>query len=271
MGRIMAVAGVELRIAYRNRWVLIAVGVMVVLALTLALAGALPAGNLAADRLTLTVVNLATLGNYLVPLIALLLSFDAIAGEVERGTMSLLATYPIERTELLAGKLGAHFLVLAAAIGIGFGAAGLATLFSEDGGGDWLPLLRLIGTAIMLGTGFLCIGYLVSGCARSVAGAAGYVVGVWLVGVVLYDVVVLGLVLLDDGGTVSQVVIPWLLIINPADAFRMLNLATDAMAPVSGMGAVATSVPLGFALLSLVLWPVLGFAAAAAVLRRREL
>ena len=124
MNRILSTAGVEFRIALRNRWVAIAVALMVVFALVLAAAGAAPTGDIGADRLSVIVASLTSLAVYLVPLIALLMSFDAIAGEVERGTLSLLLTYPVSRAEILAGKLLAHLAILTLAVLAGYGGAG---------------------------------------------------------------------------------------------------------------------------------------------------
>jgi Cu-processing system permease protein len=87
--RILSTAGIEFRIALRNRWVTIAVVMMALFALVLSAAGSAPTGALGADRLSVTVASLTSLSVYLVPLIALLISFDAIAGEVERGTLPL--------------------------------------------------------------------------------------------------------------------------------------------------------------------------------------
>ena len=47
------------------------------------------------------VVSLSSLTIFLVPLIALLLSHDAIVGEAERGTLLLLLSYPVRP---LAGR-----------------------------------------------------------------------------------------------------------------------------------------------------------------------
>jgi hypothetical protein len=54
-----------------------------------------PHRALGVDRLSVTVASLTSLAVYLVPLVALLMSFDAIAGEVERGTLPLVLTYPV--------------------------------------------------------------------------------------------------------------------------------------------------------------------------------
>lgn len=115
--RILSTAALEFRIALRNRWVAIATALMVVFALVLAAAGAAPTGDIGADRLSVVVASLTSLAVYLVPLLALLMSFDAVAGEVERGTLPLLLTYPVARAEVLAGKLVAHMAILALAVG----------------------------------------------------------------------------------------------------------------------------------------------------------
>src|SRR5690606_37751192 len=90
MTRILATADGEFRIALRNRWVAIALVLMAVFSLVLSLAGSAPSGGLGVDRLSVTVASLTSLAVYLVPLLALLMSFDAVAGEVERGTLPLL-------------------------------------------------------------------------------------------------------------------------------------------------------------------------------------
>ena len=84
IGRILSTARIEFAIALRNRWMAIAVGMMALFSLVLSMAGSAPTGDLGVDRLSVTVASLTSLSVYLVPLIALLISFDAVAGEVER-------------------------------------------------------------------------------------------------------------------------------------------------------------------------------------------
>ncbi|MEH0070073.1 ABC transporter permease [Pannonibacter sp. Pt2-lr] len=123
MSRLLAAASAEFRIALRNRWVAVAMAIMVLFAGVLSAAGSAPMGELGADRLSVTVASLTSLSVYLVPLIALLMSFDAIAGEVERGTLALVLTYPVKRWQLVAGKFAAHLVILALAIAAGYGIA----------------------------------------------------------------------------------------------------------------------------------------------------
>src|SRR5210317_786751 len=126
MTRFLAITRTELLILKRNRWLVMATLIMVLFALALTFAGSAPTGALGVDLLTVSVASMTTLSVYLVPLLALLLAFDAIAGEVERGGMALLLTYPVSRSELLLGKFLAHIAALALAIALGFGMSGLA-------------------------------------------------------------------------------------------------------------------------------------------------
>ena len=104
--RILSTAALEFRIALRNRWVAVASALMVVFALVIAAAGIGGAQGLAVDPLSVTVASLVSLAVYIAPLLALLISFDAVAGEVERGTLPLHLAYPLSRGELLlAGAL----------------------------------------------------------------------------------------------------------------------------------------------------------------------
>ena len=133
MTRVMAGAGSELRIALRTRWVTRAVAMMALFALVLSAAGSAPTGDIGADKLSVTVASLTSLAVYLVPLLALLMAFDAVAGEVERGTLPLILTYPVGRAEILAGKFLAHLGVLALALATGYGVAAAAA-FAFDAG-----------------------------------------------------------------------------------------------------------------------------------------
>ncbi len=272
IARILAIASVELRIARRNRWALTATGLMTLFALALTFAGAAPTGSLKADLLTVSVASMTTLAVYLAPLLALMIAFDAVAGEVERGGLALLLSYPVSRSEILLGKFTAHLSVLGFAMLIGFGSAGVAAALAGGASAESLvALIRLLATAILLGAAFLAIGYAVSAIARSAAGAAGLAAAVWLVFVVLYDLGLLGAVVFDNGGAFTRNVFPWLLALNPADAFRLWNVAgSESVALSTGMTGVASSLPGWAPLLSLILWPILGLGLARIGLGRVE-
>ncbi len=270
MNPIFAIAASELRIAIRNRWVAISVVTMAVFALVLTAAGSAPSGTLGVDRLSLTVASLTSLAVYLVPLIALLMSFDAVAGEVERGTLALALTYPGSRAAMLAGKFVAHLGILALAVAVGYGIAAVTTLVNDIRAVAGLGALwRLYWSSLLLGATFLGVGYAASAWARRPGAAAGLVVGIWLAAVVLYDLGLLAAVVADGGGKFTRYVFPWLLMGNPADAFRLFNLAASgATSAAAGVAGAAGMVPAWQALGLMLLWPLGAFALANAAFRR---
>jgi len=270
ISRILATARIEANISRRNRWVLIAVLLMVVFSLVLSAAGSAPTGAIGADRLSVVVASLTSLSVYLVPLVALLMSFDAIAGEVERGTLPLLLTYPVARWEVLSGKLLAHVAILILALVAGYGAAALIAIITDPEASAGLGALwRLTWTSVLLGATFLGIGYAVSALSRRASGAAGLAIGVWLGLVVLYDLGLLAAVVADDGGIFTTQVFPVALLANPADAFRLFNLsAAEASAAASGVAGAAGTIPLWQSLGSVILWPLLALILAAMAFNR---
>ena len=84
----------------------------------------------------------------------------------------------------------------------------------------------------------------------------------------------LGLLVADQGQSVGGGVLDALLLLNPTDAYRLLNLAgSDEIAAASGMGGIVQSAALEPAALlaALVAWIVAPMALAAAAFSRREL
>jgi Cu-processing system permease protein len=270
VSRLLAAAAAEFRIALRNRWVAIAITMMVLFAAVLSAAGTAPTGDLGVDRLTITVASLTSLGVYLVPLIALLMSFDAIAGEQERGTLALVLTYPVQRWQLVAAKFLAHLAILALAVVCGYGVATMAAFAVDPRSLAGLAaLFRLTWTSLLLGAGFLGLGYTVSALSRRSGTAAALVIALWLVMIVLFDLALLAGVVADNGGVFTTRVFPLALLANPADAFRLFNLAaSEATAAAAGIGGAANAIPPLQALLSLTLWAIAAFLAAIAAFRR---
>ena len=270
MKRILSTARTEVLIAARNRWVAISIAMMALFSLVLAAAGSAPTGTLGADRLSVIVASLTSLAVYLVPLIALLMAFDAIAGEVERGTLPLLLTYPVSRAEILLGKLLAHLAILALAVASGYGIAALAALVSDGDAAEGLPALwRLFWSSILMGATFLGAGYALSALSRRPSGAAGLAIGLWLVAVVLYDLALLAGIVASGDGVFTRHIFPIALLASPADAFRLYNLAaSQATAAAAGTGGAANSIPVWQSLLSILLWPVATVGLAVAAFRK---
>lgn len=276
MKTILLLSAKEVREGLRNRWVVAATGLLAALALTLTFLGSAPTGTVGAGALDVVVIGLASLTIFIVPLIALLISHDAIVGEIERGTMTLLLSYPVRRRQVLLGKFLGHLAILAFATCIGYGLAAIVLLVAGKvaGAGSWPAFMTMTASSVLLGAVFVAIGYLVSVLVADRATAGGVAIGVWLVFVVLYDMALLGLLVADQGRAVSGGTLDALLLFNPTDAYRLFNLAGSGnIAAASGMaGTVQTAALAPAALLAaLAAWVVAPMALAALVFSRREL
>jgi len=246
MNTAMIIAGQEIRDGFRNRWIVALTIVLAGFALSLTLLGSAPGGTVGASPLLVTVVSLSSLTIFLLPLIGLMLSYDAVVGEVERGTMLLLLSYPVARWQVMAGKFLGHMAILAFATVIGYGAAGGVAAFSGDGVDReaWLAFAAMTGSSIVLGSAFLAIGYLISTCVRERATAGGIAIGVWLFFVLIYDMALLGL-LVGQGDAIGGGIFHALLLANPADVYRLFNLGGfDNVAALSGMIGMMSDVKL---------------------------
>jgi len=265
----------ELRDGLRNRWIAAAIIVLGTLALVLSLLGSAPTGSIRASALDITVISLASLSVYLIPLIALMLSFDALVGEFERGTMMLLLTYPVTRWQVIMGKFIGHVTILFIAIFAGYGGAILIMILLNDGDAEgWQAYAVMMASSLVLGAIFIALGYLVSVLVKERATAAGAAIGLWLVFVVLYDLMLFGALLLDKGQVISQDLFSALMLISPTDTYRILNLSLfEGVSQAAGIAGVASGAGMSSMMLIMVmlLWVIVPLASTLLVFQRREL
>src|SRR5574340_143648 len=220
--QIAVVAAKEFRDRIRNRWVLAVALVFTAFAFVIAYFGAAQQGAVGLRGIEVTIAILVNLVIYLVPLIALILGFDAIVGERERGSLDLLLSMPITRLELLLGK----YLGLAAALAfstiVGFGSVGVLLALKLPGGALF-HYAGFVFTSILLGMSFLSLAVTVSVFAADRTRASGAAIALWFLFVLVYDLLLLGALVVSGGGVAGQA-FPYLLLLNPADVFRILNI-----------------------------------------------
>ena len=83
MNQIWNIAHKEFKDGLRNRWMLFITLLFALLAIGISWFGAAAAGQVGFTNLPATIASLASLATFLMPLIALLLAYDAIVGEEE--------------------------------------------------------------------------------------------------------------------------------------------------------------------------------------------
>lgn len=216
------VAAKEFRDRLRNRWVLVAAAVFTAFALVIAYVGAAQQGEVGLRGIDVTIASLVSLVIYLVPLIALVLGFDSIVGERERGTLDLLLSMPITRLELLLGKYAGLAAALACSTVIGFGVVG-ALLLLKLPAGALIHYAGFMASAVLLGMAFLSLALMVSVLASDRTRASGMAVALWFFFVLVFDLLSLG-ALVVGGDKLGGDALPYLMLLNPADVFRIINI-----------------------------------------------
>ncbi|MNI52637.1 ABC-2 family transporter protein [compost metagenome] len=123
----------------------------------------------------------------------------------------------------------------------------------------------------MLGWGFLGLAYVLSSVSAEKSTAAGLALGVWFFFVLVFDLALLALLVLSEG-QFNPKVLPWLLLLNPADVYRLINLSGfDGGATTAGVLSLGSDLPLPGAMLwlCLLLWVAAPLGSAWLLFRRR--
>ncbi len=275
MNAILTVAAKEFRDGLRNRWVGAITIIFAILAVGLSYYGAAAAGRVGFTSLSTTVVSLASLAVFVIPLIALLLAYDGIIGEDENGTLLLLMTYPLSRWQLLLGKMTGQGAIMAFATLVGFGAAALI-MGSLSSHISWPELISafsvFILSAVLLGWVFIAFAYIISVTAAEKSKAAGMALLVWFGFVLVFDLGLLG-ILVATQGDLNAELFPYLLLLNPTDIFRLINISYFASEQVTGLMAIVQHVQFSTTtlLLSLLVWLVAPMMTALLIFNRRSL
>ncbi len=230
---IWTLAQKEMRDALRNRWFLLYTVAFVGLSLAfsyMALAGAGIAGFAGFGRTAASLINLVLL---IVPLMALTIGAQSLAGEQERSTLAYLLAQPVTRLEVFVGKYLGLLLSLLASLTLGFGIAGLVMALNGAGASSPASYIRLVGQTFLLSLTMLSSGFLISAFTRRAGAAIGIGLFLWLGFVFLGD---LGLM-----GTAIALKLPIeqlfvLALLNPLQVFKMasildINATLDILGP----------------------------------------
>lgn len=126
------IANKELKDSLRNRWVSVITFIFMLLSFSVTFAGSAISAELALPNLPSLITSLSTMTVFIIPLAAILLSYDAYIGEEEAGTMLLLLSYPLTKQQIFIGKLVAHSGIMLAAISLAFGCSAVAMLLWSE-------------------------------------------------------------------------------------------------------------------------------------------
>lgn len=240
---VMVIAQKEIKDSLRNRWVIFISLIFLILSLSVTFAGSAVAGHLSLPEIATLMSSLSTVAVFIIPLAAMLVSYDAFVGEDESGTLLLLMSYPISRQQILMGKLLGHSLIMAVTSCFAFGlTAVLLLVFGEAYEVQVIvsQFAQFIFSSILLAITFILFGYIVSLKSTEKAKAVGSILFVWFLFVLIYDLILLT-ILVADLSFVNQYIINFLIALNPTDLYRAINLiGSDGASANLGMLASST-------------------------------
>jgi Cu-processing system permease protein len=217
---IMAIAHQELTINVRNKWTLLFAGIFGVLVLGISYFGLLTAGSTGFQGFTRTSASLLNLVLYVVPLVAVTMGTLSFANDKSAG--EILFAQPVNRFEILLGKLAGLFIALASATLLGFGIAGV--IIATQAGNEGITRYpALVGFSLLLALIFLSLSALTSILCRRKIKAFGAALFIWFFFVIFFDLIVIGLSFLVKEHTANQILF-LSLFVNPVDMVRVATL-----------------------------------------------
>jgi ABC-type transport system involved in multi-copper enzyme maturation permease subunit len=136
-------------------------------------------------------IDVAFVIKFILSLLAIFLTYDAISGEREAGLLRLVLSNSISRCAFLIGKLLGRFLSLLIPLVMGILISLLFLLtnfFIELTTTDFLRIGLFFGVAILYVSVFLCIGLAISAAVRSPALSLIILLTVWILTIVVYPI-----------------------------------------------------------------------------------
>lgn len=199
----------------------------------------------------------------LVPIMALIAGYLAIAGERESGSLKILLGLPPSRAEVISGKFMGRAAVVGLGIGLGFAVSGAVTwaLYGSLPVGGFLLVVLL---SALLGISFVGIAIGISATTATRSRAMTLAVGTYLALTLLWDLVPQGVHLLVTGSMPGATVPGWFLLlqgVSPSGAYNTLVqrvlLDTDMALTARLGGAVPAYLDAPVFLVVLLIWTVL--------------
>jgi Cu-processing system permease protein len=220
MKQMMIIAHKELSDYLRNGWIVAIALIFSLFALVISLAGFGFTGSVGMAGEQTTLLSLTSLVIYLIPLLGLILGYASLSGEQEQGTLDLLYCYPVVSRDIVLGKWLGLSAVLALAISSGLMVPASIAIYA---GHSILPWLSFTLLSIWMGMIFIGLAILLSTSLWERTRLLGLVLGVWLLFTVLFDVGLMGLMVMSSE-QLSADTISFLFYCNPTSLFRFLNI-----------------------------------------------
>ena len=192
----LSIAKKEIMDNIRNKWIIIVSVMFALLTLVVSYFGSIFSHGW--QDLGGTIATMMTFVEYLIPIIALMLGYATIIGEIERGSMSSLLSLSVTRFEIILGKYLGLAAVLAFTILVGFGVAGLV-IAANVTNVNYIEYLIFIGATILYGLIFLSISLFFSTLFKKRSSAIGGAVLIWFAFLFIIPIVFTGVLVASIG------------------------------------------------------------------------
>lgn len=196
----------------RNKWIIIITALFASLTLLASYAGSIYTEGWQDLGATMSIIS--SLVNFLITIIALILGYSAIIGEIERGSMSSLLSLPAKRLEIVLGKFFGLGMVLTFTILIGFSIAGfiIGLNVSDVNYGEYF---LFIGGTILVGLVFLSIGIFLSCLFKKRSTAMGGAIFVFFLFTIIWQFIVFALLIVTNSFSMENIALPdWYFALN---------------------------------------------------------
>lgn len=205
----------------RNKWIIILTIIFTVLTLLASYAGSVTSSGW--QDLSSTINSMILLVQYLISIIALILGYSAIIGEIEIGSMNSLLALPTTRNEILLGKFFGLGTVLSISIFIGFGLAGII-IGLNVGKVNYGEYLFFIAASILMGLVFLSIGFFISTLFNKRSTAMGAAIFTWVFFAIIWLFIIAALVIVSN---------PSIMDVNASQPPQSINIETPEIFYIS--------------------------------------
>ena len=167
------------------------------------------------SRVSAAMINMIL---YLVPLLAMFLTGLSIVGEREKGTIEMLLSSPISRSEIILSKYFGAVLSIMLATTLGYGiTAWYLWIFLSSA--DLIIFLQIVGISILLASTFAAIGIAVSVISRSRFKALSILLAIWFLLLIIFDTIIMGVA---TALNLEPAVLFLLMAVNPIESARIL-------------------------------------------------
>jgi len=234
---IILIAKKEIMDCIRNFWIITITAIFVLLTLIESYFGSVFSTGWHDFGATISFMMLSV--EWIVPILAFMLGYAAIIGEIERGSMSALLSMPINRVEIVFGKFLGLGGVLSLSILLGFGSAGaiIGIMIPNANYGEYLSFIL---STVLYGLVYLSVAIFFSTLFKKRATALGGAIFLWFFFNMILPLVLLGIAVAGKAlpDIINGNVPDWyyvLQLINPTSVYSALvslNVGLELMETV---------------------------------------